>query len=104
MYVDPQSDASAILRERKSEANDTNRNNWEFQERVRQHLLANNAEELQGTTASFQKRPPDPFPVWISPDAESRTLSGYTGTPDPTGIPESMQKNILAEAQEKSKF
>jgi hypothetical protein len=49
--------------------------NWEFQDKVRQHLLATNAGQIMNT-AAFEKPPPEPFPNWVSPDVADRMLPG----------------------------
>jgi hypothetical protein len=71
MYADPQSDVMAVIRSRRSEANDTNRNNWEYHEKVREHLIATNPDKVQNT-AGFMKAAPQPFPVYVTPDIQER--------------------------------
>jgi hypothetical protein len=73
--VDPQSDAYQEFLSRQSAINFPNRNNWEFQERVRQHLIADHAGDYMNTS-SFSNKPPSQFPLWINTDANEKSL-GY---------------------------
>jgi hypothetical protein len=75
MYVDPQSDVFALYMRRKGEQMYPQMRNWEFQDKVRQHLLATNAGQIMNT-AAFEKPPPEPFPNWVSPDVADRMLPG----------------------------
>jgi hypothetical protein len=104
MYVDPQGDAASLIVARSSEANDVNRSSWEHQERVRQHLLSVNAEQIP-TTASVMKKPPQAFPFHIPDDLEERIPNLVDVPPEAqTVLPRGQDKNIEEEQHEQSNF